>query len=260
MLAAPPRSDILVRPAHLAGPGGIDLPFRLAAEHGWYRPFDAPGSLVLISPQEGLALNRHHQQWSLTSAEGWTVRFCDRVPAEVPYALVTAAQEAEADPASSAGPVTGNRATVLLLDSGWSGFKRDGYRLVAAPDRRAALSWPESAPGPGPALTAAAEKGVWTVQFSRNAPDRLLTAATVALLHPVARQPEQVPEQFRGLVHSEALTADRGGDGPASRSTAARAHGIASHPALRHLPSPALPPLAAHYSPAGPGRRQPDTR
>ncbi|MBV6695573.1 DUF317 domain-containing protein [Kitasatospora aureofaciens] len=257
---APPRSDILVRPAHLAGPGGIDLPFRLASEHGWHRPFDAPTALVLISPQEGLALNRQHQQWSLTSTEGWTVRFCDRVPSEVSYDLITAAQEAEADPAAATAPMTGNRATVLLLKSGWSGFNRDGYRLVAAPDRRAALSWPESAPDPGPALTAAAETGVWTVQFSRSAPDHLLTAATVALLQPVARQPEQIPEQFRGLVHAGAVTADRTEDGPVARSTAARARGIASHPALRHLPSPALPPLATHYSPAGQGRRQPDPR
>ncbi|GAA2267036.1 hypothetical protein GCM10010430_60240 [Kitasatospora cystarginea] len=253
---APTRPDVLVRPAHLTGPGGIDLPSRLASEHGWFRPFDAPPGLVLISPQERLALNRQHQQWNLTGAGGWTVRFCDRVPGELPYALISAAQDAEDAPAAATAPITGHRATVMLLESGWSGFNRDGYRLVSAPDRRAALSWPESAPDPGPALTAATQRGVWTVQFSRNAPDHLLTAATGALLRAVSREPEQI----RGLVPTATRKADRGGNGPAGRSAAARTRGGASHPALGHLPPPALPPLTTHYSPAGPARRQPDPR
>ncbi|MFI9787346.1 hypothetical protein ACIHEI_28155 [Kitasatospora sp. NPDC051984] len=257
LAAAPPRTDVPVRPAQLAGPDGTDLPFRLTSEHGWYRPFDAPAALVLTSPQEGLALNRQHRQWSLTSTGGWTVRFCDRVPAEVPYALVTAAQKAEADPAAAAAPITGDRATALLLASGWSGFNRDGYRLVAAPDRRAALSWAESAPDPGPALTAAAETGVWTVHFSYNAPDHLLTATIVALLHPALRQPDQIPEHFRDLARSAPLNTGRGGGESVARPSAARMHGMASHPALRHISPPTLPPALPHFSPAGPTRPRP---
>ncbi|WAL74588.1 hypothetical protein OU787_25685 [Kitasatospora sp. YST-16] len=254
--AAPLRSDVLVRPARLAD--GFDLPFHLASEHGWYRPVEAPPALVLISPQEELALNRQHQQWTLTSTAGWTVRFCDRVPAEVPYALVTAAQEAEAGPAADAAPITGDRATVLLLASGWSGFNRDGYRLVAAPDRRAALSWPKSAPYSGPALTAAAETGaVWTVQFSHNAPDHLLTVSTAALLRAAARKPEQIPERFRGLIRADPRRTGRGDGDQAARSVAARLHGSASHPALRQIPPPTPPSAPLHYSPTGPARSRP---
>ncbi|MFD9592509.1 hypothetical protein ACFWA9_07075 [Kitasatospora sp. NPDC059973] len=260
--AAPPRPDLLVRPAHLAGPGETDIVFLLASEHGWFRPFNAPADLVLISPQEGLALTRQARQWTVAGPGGWTVRFCDRAPAEVPYALITAAQEAETGHTAGAGPATGHTATVLLMDSGWSGFNRDGYRLVAAPDRRAALSWPDTAPDPGPVLTAAARTGVWTVEFSRSAPDYLLTAATAALLRPVPRQAEQIPEQFRHLVRATPLHPDRSGDGPVGRTAAARAHGIASHPALRYLPPPSPPPATptVHYSPAGPARPRPDPR
>ncbi|MEV4559412.1 hypothetical protein AB0K51_20805 [Kitasatospora sp. NPDC049285] len=257
--AAPPRPDLLVRPAHLAGPGETDLVYLLASEHGWFRPFNAPADLVLTSPQEGLTLTRQDRQWTVAGPGGWTVRFCDRAPAEVPYALISAAQEAETAPTTNAGPATGHTATVLLMKSGWSGFNRDGYRLVAAPDRRAALSWPDTAPDPSPVLTAAARTGVWTVEFSRSAPDYLLTAAAAALLRPVPRRPEQIPEQFRHLVRAAPL-AHSSGDGPVGRTAAARAHGIASHPALRHLPPPTSPPSTVHYGPAGPTRLRPDPR
>jgi hypothetical protein len=238
--AAPPRPGVLLAPAHLVGPGDTDIPFELAAEYGWFRPFDAPADVILLSPQENLALIRRHRGWALTGLGGWSAEFCDRAPAEVALAALTAASGTEAGHTASP-PLVAHAAAARLLASGWASTNRDGYHLMSAPDRLAALSLPYRAPDPHVALTGAAGTGTWTMRFSRDTPDHLLTAAATALVQTVVRRPGQVPEQLRHLVRTTGASPAAGH--PSKRSAAARTRGYNAHPALRHLLPPISPPV-----------------
>ncbi|MFD0274313.1 hypothetical protein ACFVHB_10445 [Kitasatospora sp. NPDC127111] len=185
---APTNPLLAVRPVHLAGPGDTDLPSLLTAEHGWFRPYTAPAHVVLVSDTNGIALSNGSGPAPLSlTGIGWSVGFCHQVPAEIARALLDeAATGTRHTPGllTGTGRLVGHHARAALLAAGWSGHHRDGYELVSAPDRRAALSFPLEAPGSEVMLTGAADTGTWTVRFTTMAPELLLTAATLALLGP----------------------------------------------------------------------------
>ncbi|MGW2397111.1 hypothetical protein ACWCYY_11215 [Kitasatospora sp. NPDC001664] len=246
---------LAVQPVHLAGPGDTDLPPLLAAEHGWFRPYNSPTHLVLVSDTNGIALSNGPALTSLSlSGIGWSVDFCHQVPTEITQALLDGAASGvrhTPDLFTGTGRLAGHHARAALLAAGWSGQQRDGYELVSAPDRHAALSFPLQAPGSEVMLTGAAETGTWTVRFGAMAPEPLLTAAAAALLGPAVRRAEQLPARYRELLTTQTLP-----DRPprTGRSGAARARSTAARP-TPSTPPPATRPHGSTASVAAPRRR-----
>ncbi len=244
-----------MRPAHLAGPGDADLPYHLP-DHGWFRPYNSPTHVVLVSDTNGIALSNRPGPMPLAlSGIGWEVGFCHQVPAEITQSLLDeAATGLHQHPHlfTGTGRLDGHHARMALLAAGWSGHQRDGYELVSAPDRHAALSFPLEAPGSEAMLTGAAQTGTWTVRFSAAAPEPLLTAATLALLAPAVRRADQLPARHRNLLttqprseqlqhtgRSGAARARSAGarPAPATPQSASPARSVSAAPARRHRPS-----------------------
>ncbi|MFJ1931667.1 hypothetical protein ACIPLC_15700 [Kitasatospora sp. NPDC086801] len=254
-------SLLLVRPVHLAGPGDADLPYHLAAHHGWFRPYDASPRVVLVSDTDGLTLSHRAgpAPWSLAGPKlgsDWSIVFDDQVPAEIAQALLDdAATGVRRTPELFAGTgrLLGNDARTVLLAAGWSGHQRDGYELIAAPDRRAALAFPVQAPDSEVMLTGAAELGSWTVRFSPHSPERLLTSAASALLRPALRREAHLPFRHRHLLAVESLSAQS----PSSaRSGAARTRSTSALVfAPNRSPRPGADAWPPTSSPRAPQRR-----
>ncbi|MCG6497055.1 hypothetical protein [Kitasatospora sp. A2-31] len=245
-----------VRPAHLAGPGEVDLPSLLTAEHGWFRPYNSPTHVVLVSGTSGIALSNGPDPTPLSlNGIGWSVGFCHQVPAEITRALLNEAATGirhAPDLFAGTGRLVGQHARAALLAAGWSGHQRDGYELVSAPDRHAALSFPLDAPGSEVMLTGAAEKGTWTVRFGATAPEPLLTAATAALLAPVVRLAGQLPARHRDLLTTQTLAERPPRTG---RFGAARARSTAARPVSAPLPLSDRPRTGSSASVPAPRRR-----
>ncbi|GAA2972426.1 hypothetical protein GCM10010519_04430 [Streptomyces lactacystinicus] len=245
-----------VRPAHLAGPGDADLLSLLTAEHGWFRPYNSPTHVVLVSDTSGIALSNGPGPTPLSlNGIGWSVGFCHQVPAEITRALLDEAAAGirhAPDLFAGTGRLVGRHARAALLAAGWSGHQRDGYELVSAPDRHAALSFPLQAPGSEVMLTGAAEKGTWTVRFGATAPEPLLTAATAALLAPVVRRAGQLPARHRNLLTTQTLAERPPRTG---RSGAARARSTAARPMSTALPLSDRPRTGSSASVPVPRRR-----
>ncbi|MGV9266604.1 hypothetical protein ACWDRR_18320 [Kitasatospora sp. NPDC003701] len=256
--ASPVSTDPLlsVRPVHLAGPGEMDLLSLLAAEHGWFRPYNSPTHVVLVSDTNGIALSNGSGPGPLAlTGTGWSVDFCRQVPTEITRALLDeAAAGVRHTPGfpTGTGRLVGHHARAALLAAGWSGHHRDGYELVSAPDRHAALSVPLEAPGNEVMLTGAADTGTWTVRFSATAPEPLLTAAALALLGKAVRRADQLPARHRNLLTTQPL-AER--LPPAGRSGAARARSAGARPAPAALPSAGQPRPGNAGSVPAPRRR-----
>ncbi|MEU4113282.1 hypothetical protein AB0F71_02120 [Kitasatospora sp. NPDC028055] len=248
---------LAVRPVHLAGPGEVDLPSLLTADHGWFRPYNSPTHVVLVSDTNGIALSNRPGPMPLAlSGIGWSVAFCHQVPAEITQSLLDeAATGLHKHPNlfTGTGRLAGHHARAALLAAGWSGHHRDGYELVSAPDRRAALSFPLEAPGSEVMLTGAAETGTWTVRFTATAPEPLLTAASLALLGPAVRRADQLPARHRNLLTTWPLT-ERLPHAGRSGAARARSEGVRPVPAAQQS---AGPPRAVSAASASAVRRRP---
>ncbi|MEU9041471.1 MULTISPECIES: hypothetical protein [unclassified Kitasatospora] len=245
-----------VRPTHLAGPGDADLPSLLAERHGWFRPYNSPTHVVLVSGTTGIALSTGSGTAPLSlTGIGWSVGFCHQVPAEITQSLLDEAATGllhRPDLFTGTGLLAGHHARAALLAAGWSGHHRDGYELVSAPDRRAALSFPLEAPGSEVMLTGAAEKGTWTVRFGATAPESLLTAATAALLAPAVRRAGQLPARHRNLLTTQTLAERPPRTG---RFGAARARNTAALPVPTALPLSDRPRTGSSASVPAPRHR-----
>ncbi|MFE2110171.1 hypothetical protein ACFXAF_30505 [Kitasatospora sp. NPDC059463] len=245
-----------VRPTHLAGPGDADLPSVLAERHGWFRPDTVPAHVVLVSGTDGIALSNEPGPTPLSlSGADWSVAFCHQVPAEITQSLLDEAATGllhRPDLFTGTDRLVGHHARAALLAAGWSGHHRDGYELVSAPDRRAALSFPLEAPGSDVMLTGAAEKGTWTVRFGATAPEPLLTAATAALLAPAVRRAGQLPARHRNLLTTQTLAERPPRTG---RFGAARARTTASLPVSTALPLSDRPRTGSSASVPAPRHR-----
>ncbi|MEU3573219.1 hypothetical protein AB0E96_33050 [Kitasatospora sp. NPDC036755] len=241
---APTDPLLAVRPVHLAGPGDTDLPSLLTTEHGWFRPYNSPTHVVLVSGTTGIALSNGSGTAPLSlTGIGWSIGFCHQVPAEITRALLDeAAAGTRHTPGfpTSTGRLVGHHARAALLAAGWSGHHRDGYELVSAPDRRAALTFPLEAPSSEVMLTGAADTGTWTIRFTPMAPEPLLTAAVRALLGPAVRRADQLPARHRNLLTTQPVTEQLPHNG---RSGAARSTGL--------RPLPATPQSAGQPRTAG---------
>nr|BEK67524.1 hypothetical protein KPHV_47510 [Kitasatospora purpeofusca] len=253
----PPADPLLaVRPVHLAGPGDTDLPSLLTAEHGWFRPYNSPTHVVLVSGTSGIALSNGSDQAPLSlTGIGWSIGFCHQVPAEITRALLNeAATSTRTTPGllTDTGRLVGHHARAALLSAGWSGHHRDGYELVSAPDRRAALSFPLEAPGSEVMLTGAADSGTWTVRFTATAPEPLLTATVRALLDPAVRRADQLPTRHRSLLTTQPLTGQLPHNG---RSGAARTRSAGTRPVGATPQSADQPRTASAASVPAPRRR-----
>ncbi|MFE2722767.1 hypothetical protein [Kitasatospora sp. NPDC059327] len=253
---APTDPLLSVRPVHLAGPGDTDLPSLLTAEHGWFRPYNSPTHVVLVSGTTGIALSNGSGPAPLSlTGIGWSVGFCHQVPAEITRALLDEAATSvryAPDLFTGTGRLAGHHARTALLAAGWSGHQRDGYELVAAPDRRAALTFPLEAPGSEVMLTGAADTGTWTVRFTATAPEPLLTAAALALLDPAVRRADQLPARHRNLLTTQPLTEQLPHTG---RSGAARARSAGARPAPATPQSDSRPRTVSAASAPAPRRR-----